>query len=112
MDSIHRVIPTKIPQEAGKLPDQRRIAVHHNHNPTFQFSGRKSMDNHDQERLYDELEALKVLRLKTRNTLWRMRKRGEIGFYRVGDRVLYGQGHIDEYLRRCEQRPKQEAVAA
>jgi hypothetical protein len=40
MDSIHRVIPTKIPQEAGKLPDQRRIAVHHNHITTFQFSGR------------------------------------------------------------------------
>jgi helix-turn-helix protein len=70
------------------------------------------MDNHDQERLYDELEALKVLRLKTRNTLWRMRKRGEIGFYRVGDRVLYGESHLKEFLEKCERRAKQEAIAA
>jgi len=70
------------------------------------------MDNHDQERLYEEPEVLTMLRLKTRNTLWRMRKRGEIGYLKVTDRILYSQSHIDEYLRRCEQRPKHEAVAA
>jgi hypothetical protein len=70
------------------------------------------MDNHDQERLYEETEVLTMLRLKTRNTLWQMRKRGQIGFYRVGDRVLYGESHLAEFLKRCESRPKQEAVAA
>jgi hypothetical protein len=70
------------------------------------------MDHHDQERLYEETEVLTMLRLKTRNTLWQMRKRGEIGFYRVSDRVLYGESHLREFLEKCERRAKQEAVAA
>lgn len=39
-------------------------------------------------------------------TLCRLMQRGEIGFYRVGARVLLSEEHIKEFLNRVEQKPR------
>jgi hypothetical protein len=70
------------------------------------------MDNHAQERLFTEKEAAQMLRLKDRTALWQLRRRGGIGHYVIGRRIYYGATHLAEFLKRCERRPKQEAVAA
>lgn len=47
-------------------------------------------------------------------TVRRAIERGAIGAYRFGDRVLVGESHLAEYVRRCERkarRPRSELVA-
>jgi hypothetical protein len=56
------------------------------------------------ERRYSEEEVIELglLGCKNRITLHRRRKAGLLGYYRVGGRVYYGQGHIEKYLAHCE----------
>jgi hypothetical protein len=58
------------------------------------------------ETRYTEAEAARKLGFKNRLTLWRWRRRGLIGFYRVGQRVFYGDHHLREFLARCERKAK------
>ncbi len=58
------------------------------------------------ETRYTEDEVARLLGFKTRITIWRLRRRGLIGFYRIGYRIYYGDHHIREYLARCERKPK------
>lgn len=39
-------------------------------------------------------------------TLCRLMQRREIGFYRVGTRVLFSEEHIREFLDRVERKPR------
>jgi hypothetical protein len=55
------------------------------------------LQHHEGPLLPDE-EARRQLGGISRSTLWRLRRNGQIKFYRVGDRVLYSQKHIAEYL--------------
>lgn len=34
---------------------------------------------------------------------WRKRKSGELKFYQVGRRIFYAPGHIEDFLKSCEQ---------
>ena len=38
----------------------------------------------------------------SRVTLWRMRQRGQLPHYKLGRRILYGQRHVEEFLRAHE----------
>jgi len=67
--------------------------------------GNDELTNTNETR-YTENEAAKLLGFKTRLTLWRWRRRGMIGFYKVGNRVFYGDHHLRDFLARCERRPK------
>jgi len=58
------------------------------------------------ETRYTEDEAAQKLGFKTRVTLWRWRRRGMIGFYRVGNRIFYGDHHLRDFMAKCERRPK------
>jgi len=42
----------------------------------------------------------------SRITLFRMRKAGKIGFYRIGARVLFSESHMSDFLNKVERRPK------
>jgi excisionase family DNA binding protein len=42
----------------------------------------------------------------SRITAWRMRQAGKLSHYRVGNKVLYGLNHIEEFLSNCECRAK------
>lgn len=44
--------------------------------------------------------------ITNRITLHRKRKAQLIGFYRIGNKVFYGQSHIEEFLKRCERKAK------
>jgi excisionase family DNA binding protein len=44
-------------------------------------------------------------------TLCRLMQRGEIGFYRVGTRVLFSDEHIKEFLNRVEHKPRNAQAA-
>jgi hypothetical protein len=61
---------------------------------------------------YNEVEAAKKLGFKCRLTLWRWRRRGLIGFYKVGNRVLYGESHLNDFLLRCQRNAKKAREAA
>jgi len=50
----------------------------------------------------DEVVDLGLLGCRNRITLHRRRKAGVLGFYRIGGRVYYGEGHIKNYLASCE----------
>lgn len=41
-----------------------------------------------------------------RVTLHRKRKAKLLGFFKVGNRIFYGQRHIEEFLARCERKAK------
>lgn len=60
---------------------------------------------------YSESAAAKVLGI-SRVTLLRMRKRGQIGFFRIGWRVVYSADHIQEFLDRCERHPSSGSVGS
>jgi excisionase family DNA binding protein len=38
----------------------------------------------------------------SRVTLWRMRSKGQLPHYRLGKRVLYGQQHVQQFLKEHE----------
>jgi excisionase family DNA binding protein len=68
----------------------------------FNFlEGEESMS--EQRETMTEGEFAKAVGL-SRITLWRMRQKGELPHYRVGNRVLYGQHHIAEFLKAHELR--------
>jgi hypothetical protein len=58
------------------------------------------------ESRYTETETLAKLGLKSRITLWRWRRRKLIGFYRIGNKIYFGDSHIREFLARCERKAK------
>ncbi|HXD32995.1 MAG TPA: helix-turn-helix domain-containing protein [Pyrinomonadaceae bacterium] len=41
-----------------------------------------------------------------RSTLWRLRKTGQLPFYKIGRRVYYSAEHLLALLEDCEQRVK------
>ena len=61
------------------------------------------------EKRYPESEVV-ALRLipgiTNRITLHRKRKAKLIGFYRIGNKIFYGESHIKDFLARCERKPK------
>jgi excisionase family DNA binding protein len=38
----------------------------------------------------------------SRVTLWRLRQKGLVPHYRIGTKILYGQQHVDEFLKANE----------
>jgi len=52
--------------------------------------------------LFNETEAARFLNV-SRQTLIRLRKAGQVGFYRIARRVLYGKGHLEEFLASANQ---------
>lgn len=61
------------------------------------------------EKRYAEGEVI-ALRLipgiTNRITLHRKRKARLIGFYRIGNKIFYGESHIRDFLARCERKAK------
>ena len=49
----------------------------------------------------NESEFAKAVGL-SRVTLWRLRLKGLVPHYRVGTRILYGQKHVEEFLKAHE----------
>jgi hypothetical protein len=58
------------------------------------------------ETRYSEAEAARRLGFKNRVTLWRARKRKLIGYYRIGNKIFYGENHLREFLVRCERKAR------
>lgn len=58
------------------------------------------------ETRYSEIEATHKLGFKNRLTLWRWRKRGLLDYYKIGNRIEYGEHHLAEFLARCERKPR------
>ena len=52
--------------------------------------------------LLTETEAARFLNV-SRQTLIRQRKAGQVGYYRIARRVLYGQEHLEEFLASANQ---------
>ena len=52
--------------------------------------------------LRNENDAARYLNV-SRQTLIRLRKAGQISYYRIAKRVLYGQGHLEEFLSSANQ---------
>jgi len=60
----------------------------------------------------NEVVALELIPgIRNRITLFRKRKKNLIGFFKVGNRIFYGQRHIEEFLARCERKAKGGAPA-
>lgn len=69
------------------------------------------MSNSDtlNERRYSESEVVAkglIPGITNRITLHRKRKAKLIGFYRIGNKIFYGENHIREFLSRCERKAK------
>lgn len=45
--------------------------------------------------------------ITNRITLHRKRKAKLIGFYRIGNKIFYGETHLREFLSRCERKAKE-----
>ncbi|MBI3422145.1 MAG: hypothetical protein HY011_04350 [Acidobacteria bacterium] len=61
------------------------------------------------EKRYSETEVIEqglIPGITNRITLHRKRKARLIGFYRVGNKVFYGESHIAEFMARCERKAK------
>jgi excisionase family DNA binding protein len=52
--------------------------------------------------LLNETEAARFLNI-SRQTLIRLRQAGQVGYYRIARRVLYGQEHLEEFLASANQ---------
>jgi hypothetical protein len=50
---------------------------------------------------------MRKLDIKNRITLWRWRRRGLLGFYRIGNKIYYGDSHISQFLARCERKARE-----
>jgi excisionase family DNA binding protein len=58
--------------------------------------------------LFSVKDAARFLGIST-VTMWRNLKRGTIGCYRIGSRVLLSkEEHLLPFLRQCEQKPHEE----
>ncbi|NOT64264.1 MAG: hypothetical protein HOP19_28950 [Acidobacteria bacterium] len=66
------------------------------------------METKSVEKRYTEAEAaeLKLFGIGCRITLHRWRKANRVSFYRVGNRVYYGESHVTEFWRRAERQAK------
>jgi hypothetical protein len=71
----------------------------------FKMSNAAEVINPNESR-YTEDEAAHKLGLKSRITLWRWRRRKLIGFYKIGNKVYYGDSHLRAFLARCERKAK------
>jgi hypothetical protein len=69
---------------------------------------RSQVSNQINERRFSESEVIKqkLLPVKNRITLHRWRKAKKLGFYRIGNKIFYGESHIRELLARCERKAK------
>lgn len=62
------------------------------------------------EKRYAENEVIAlglIPGIRNRITLHRKRKAKLIGFYRIGNKIFYGEHHIEEFLSRCERKAKE-----
>lgn len=57
------------------------------------------------EKLYTKKEAAAALRL-SEISIHRAIKQKRLGAYRFGARVMIGQSHLDDFLRRAERKAK------
>lgn len=48
----------------------------------------------------------------SRVTLWRMRQRGQLPHYKLGRRILYGQRHVEEFLKAHECKSEVSEISA
>jgi hypothetical protein len=61
------------------------------------------------EARYSEREVIEkrlIPGITNRITLHRKRKLRLIGFYKIGNKVFYGDSHISDFLTRCERKAK------
>jgi hypothetical protein len=81
----------------------------HSFNPTLRIRRyppySQAFRCHNESR-YTGAEATRKLGFKNRLTLWRWRRRGLIGFYRIGNWIYYGDSHISQFLARCERKAR------
>src|SRR5262249_35481946 len=70
------------------------------------FSMTNKTNQNPVEKRYSEIEALRILGFKNRLTLWRWRRRGLLGYYRIANKIEYGEHHLSDFLARCERKPK------
>jgi excisionase family DNA binding protein len=61
-----------------------------------------------EKRFYSKREAAKFLGC-SEITVHRLLKANQLGCFRIASKVQIGQNHLDDYLRRSEQRPMQAA---
>ncbi len=61
-----------------------------------------------EEARFSETEVIekKLLPTESRITLFRWRKKGLLGFLRIGSKVYYTRTHIETFLGRCERPAK------
>ncbi len=59
--------------------------------------------------LRNENDAARYLNV-SRQTLIRLRKAGQISYYRIAKRVLYGQEHLEEFLTSANQNVLEQAA--
>lgn len=63
------------------------------------------MEEQKLEQRYTEEEMMAKLG-KSRITLWRYRHKRQLGYYRIGANVEYGESHLRDFLARCERKAR------
>jgi hypothetical protein len=53
------------------------------------------------EKIWTEKEFCQQTNI-SRVTAWRLRSAGLLSFYRIGNKIGYGNKHIEEFLANCE----------
>lgn len=53
-----------------------------------------------------ELDEKKIISLVQQ---WKERERGRLKCYRIGRKILYGEQHIADFLKACENKPNVES---
>jgi excisionase family DNA binding protein len=61
------------------------------------------------EQMHTKREAAVLLHC-SEITVHRAIKEKRLGCYRIGSKVLVGQSHIEQFLKRCERKPKEAAA--
>lgn len=61
----------------------------------------KGVNMSDQRATMSEADFAKAVGL-SRVTIWRLRSKGLVPHYQIGTRILYGQEHIEQFLRKHE----------
>jgi len=63
------------------------------------------MDTNNDRAIATMSEAELAERLSiSRVTIWRLRRRGKLPYYRVGRKIRYSEQHVAEFLASCERR--------